>query len=76
MIKRMLKKKIHPEIDTTKAFKKDVPYKPTRKCESLESFYLLNIQGSSFLITYIIVLFVFLGKMFNLLISCGTDCVA
>ncbi|CAA7044349.1 unnamed protein product [Microthlaspi erraticum] len=44
MIKKMLKKKIHPDIDATKAFKKDVPNKPARKCESLESFYLLNIQ--------------------------------
>ncbi|CAH2057720.1 unnamed protein product [Thlaspi arvense] len=44
MIKRMLKKKIHPDIDATKASKNDVPYKPTRKCEALESLYLLNIQ--------------------------------
>uniref|UniRef100_A0A1J3E1Q3 Protein TILLER ANGLE CONTROL 1 n=1 Tax=Noccaea caerulescens TaxID=107243 RepID=A0A1J3E1Q3_NOCCA len=44
MIKRMLKKKIHPDIDATKAFKKDVPFKPTPKCEFLESFYHLNIQ--------------------------------
>ncbi|KFK37427.1 hypothetical protein AALP_AA4G255700 [Arabis alpina] len=44
MIKRMLKKKIHPDIDATKAFKNDVvPYKPTQKCETLESRYLLNI---------------------------------
>ncbi|VVB03528.1 unnamed protein product [Arabis nemorensis] len=42
MIKRMLKKKIHPDIDATKAFKNDVvPYK---KCEALESRYLLNIN--------------------------------
>ncbi|EOA26405.1 hypothetical protein CARUB_v10023812mg [Capsella rubella] len=44
MIKRMLKKKIHPDIDRTKASKKDVPYKPTQKCEALESRYLLHIQ--------------------------------
>ncbi|CAE6054108.1 unnamed protein product [Arabidopsis arenosa] len=44
MIKRMLKKKIHPDIDATKALKKDVPYKPTRNCEALESHCLLNIQ--------------------------------
>ncbi|CAH8266195.1 unnamed protein product [Arabidopsis lyrata] len=36
MIKRMLKKKIHPDID--------VPYQPTRNCEALESHCLLNIQ--------------------------------
>ncbi|AEC10734.1 NAD-dependent protein deacetylase HST1-like protein [Arabidopsis thaliana] len=44
MIKRMLKKKIHPDVDATKALKKDVPYKPTRNCEALESHYLLKIQ--------------------------------
>ncbi|XP_010518342.1 PREDICTED: uncharacterized protein LOC104793642 isoform X1 [Camelina sativa] len=45
MIKRMMKKKIHPDIDATKGFKKDVPpYKPTQKCEALESRYLLNIK--------------------------------
>ncbi|ESQ39309.1 hypothetical protein EUTSA_v10001576mg [Eutrema salsugineum] len=44
MIKRMLKKKIHPDIDATKGFKKDVPYKPTPNCEALDSLYLLNIQ--------------------------------
>ncbi|KAL1200272.1 Protein TILLER ANGLE CONTROL 1 [Cardamine amara subsp. amara] len=44
MIKRMLKKKIHPDMEATKAFKKDIPNKPTRKCEPLESLYLLNIQ--------------------------------
>jgi len=50
MIKRMLKKKIHPDVDATKALKKDVPYKPTRNCEALESHYLLKIQGLYFLI--------------------------
>ncbi|KAF8091720.1 hypothetical protein N665_0437s0008 [Sinapis alba] len=40
MIKRMLKKKIHPDS----AFKKDVQYKPTRKCEAHETLYLLNVQ--------------------------------
>ncbi|XP_010506678.1 PREDICTED: uncharacterized protein LOC104783245 isoform X2 [Camelina sativa] len=44
MIKRMLKKKIHPDIDPPKASKKDVIHKPTQKCEALESRYLLSIQ--------------------------------
>ncbi|CAH8387026.1 unnamed protein product [Eruca vesicaria subsp. sativa] len=43
MIKRMLKKKIHPDMDATKASKKDGPYKPARKCEPLETLYLLNV---------------------------------
>lgn len=54
MIKRMLKKKIHPDADATKASKKDGPYKPAMKCEALETLYLLNVPGSSFLIIYII----------------------
>ncbi|XP_013633756.1 PREDICTED: uncharacterized protein LOC106339479 isoform X1 [Brassica oleracea var. oleracea] len=43
MIKRMLKKKIHPDMDATKASKKDGPYKPALKCEALETLYLLNV---------------------------------
>ncbi|KAG2290523.1 hypothetical protein Bca52824_050127 [Brassica carinata] len=44
MIKRMLKKKIHPDADATdKASKKDGPYKPALKCEALETLYLLNV---------------------------------
>ncbi|KAJ0258182.1 Protein TILLER ANGLE CONTROL 1 [Hirschfeldia incana] len=43
MIKRMLKKKIHPDVDATRASKKDGPYKPALKCEALETLYLLNV---------------------------------
>ncbi|CAN7103015.1 unnamed protein product [Brassica rapa subsp. narinosa] len=48
MIKRMLKKKIHPDMDASKASKKDGPYKPALNCEALETLYLLNVPGSSF----------------------------
>ncbi|KAL0844998.1 hypothetical protein Bca101_018244 [Brassica carinata] len=43
MIKRMLQKKIHPDSNATKAFKKDVQYKPTHKCEALETHFLLQV---------------------------------
>ncbi|XP_010523827.1 PREDICTED: uncharacterized protein LOC104802086 isoform X2 [Tarenaya hassleriana] len=45
MMKRMLKRKIHPDVDVGKTCKSDGLNKPIKKIEAAESIHLLNIPG-------------------------------